>query len=84
MKIKFTKLKIIFFIITLVFLYVSVSKLISNTDHNFLFKIKSLVPNSIKTHLKNTIFLIPSLIHCKNYSTIYVLFLVQIKTKSKP
>ena len=61
MKIKSTKLKIIFFITILVFLFISVSKLISNTDNNFLFKVKSFIPNSIKTHLKNTIFLIPSL-----------------------
>ena len=61
MKIKFTKLKIIFFIIALIFLYISASKLISNTSNNFLFKVKSFVPTSIKTHLKNTIFLIPSL-----------------------
>ena len=71
MKIKSTKLKIIFFITILVFLFISVSKLISNTDNNFLFKVKSFIPNSIKTHLKNTIFLIPSLNDkikdCNNY-----------------
>ena len=61
MKIKFTKLKIIFLIISLFFLYISVSKLIVNTDHNILFKIKSYIPSSAKHYLKNTIFIIPTL-----------------------
>jgi hypothetical protein len=61
MKIKSKKIKIVFFIITLIFLYISISKLITNADYNFLFKTKSLIPNSIKHTLKNTIFIIPTL-----------------------
>ena len=61
MKIKFTKFKIIFLFIILFFFYISGSKLINNTDYNIFFKIKTFIPNSIKLHLKNTIFIIPTL-----------------------
>jgi|TARA_B110000114_G_scaffold159793_1_gene176045 glucose/arabinose dehydrogenase len=61
MKIKSKKLKIIFLITALFFLYISISKLITNRDHNIFFKIKSYIPNSIKHNLKNTIFIIPTL-----------------------
>jgi hypothetical protein len=57
MKIKSKKLKIIFLITALFFLYISISKLITNRDHNIFFKIKSYIPNSIKHNLKNTIFI---------------------------
>ena len=61
MKIKFTKLKIIYLIIVLFFLYILVSKFIVNTNHNNLFKIKQFIPSSVKHYLKNTIFLVPTL-----------------------
>ena len=61
MKIKFTKFKIFFLLIILFFLYILGSKVINNTDFNVFFKIKSFIPNSIKHHLKNTIFIIPTL-----------------------
>ena len=58
MKIKF---KIIYFITALVIIYIFAIKLIYNKENNFLFKIKSLIPNSVKHSLKNTIFVIPNL-----------------------
>ena len=61
MKIKFTKFKIFFLIIIVFFLYIVGTKLINNTDHNIVFKIKLFVPNSVKHYLKNTIFIIPKL-----------------------
>jgi len=61
MKIKFTKFKIFFLLIILFFLYIFGSKIINNTDFNVFFKIKSFIPNSVKHHLKNTIFIIPTL-----------------------
>ena len=36
-------------------------KMINNNDFNFLFKVKSVVPNSLKHFLKNTIFIVPTL-----------------------
>ena len=61
MKIRFTKFKIIFLFIILFFLYILGSKAINNNDFNVFFKIKSFIPNSVKYHLKNTIFIIPTL-----------------------
>jgi len=61
MKIRFTKFKIFFLIIILFFLYILGSKFINNTDYNIFFKIKTFIPNSVKLHLKNTIFIIPTL-----------------------
>ena len=61
MKIKFTKFKIFFLIIIVFFLYIVGTKIINNTDHNIVFKIKLFVPNSVKHYLKNTIFIIPKL-----------------------
>ncbi len=61
MKIRFTKFKIFFLIIIVFFLYILGSKVINNTDFNIFFKIKTFIPNSVKHHLKNTIFIIPSL-----------------------
>ena len=61
MKIKFTKFKIIFLLIILFFFYIFGSKVISNNEFNVFFKIKSFIPNSLKHHLKNTIFIIPTL-----------------------
>ena len=61
MKIKFTKFKIIFLLIILFFFYIFGSKVISNNEFYVFSKIKSFIPNSVKYHLKNTIFIIPSL-----------------------
>ena len=61
MKIRFTKFKIFFLIMIVFFLYILGSKVINNTDFNIFFKIKAFIPNSVKHHLKNTIFIIPSL-----------------------
>ena len=43
MKIRFTKFKIFFLIIIVFFLYIVGTKLINNTDHNIVFKIKLFV-----------------------------------------
>ncbi len=59
MKIKSKKL--FFVLISIIFIYIIGVKSINNDEHNIYFKIKSLIPNSIKHYLKNTIFLIPSL-----------------------
>ena len=61
MNIKLTWYKIITLIVVFLFIYIFASKLINNKDHNFFFKIKSFIPNSVKHVLKNTVFIIPNL-----------------------
>ena len=60
MKKKFKKY-FYFLIILLLILYFFGSKVIGNNDYNFYFHLKSYIPNSLKHHLKNTIFIIPKL-----------------------
>ena len=61
MKIKFKKSIFFLLCFLIIFSYLFISKLITNTEHNFYFKLKSIVPNSIKHTLKNTIFILPTL-----------------------
>ena len=59
MKIKLKKL--LFILIAIVIFYIIGAKSINNNEYNLYFKIKSLVPNSIKHYLKKTIFMVPTL-----------------------
>ena len=59
MKIKLKKL--LFILIAIVIFYIIGAKSINNNEYNLYFKIKSLIPNSIKHYLKKTIFMVPTL-----------------------
>ena len=54
--------KIIFFVIlSIILIYCLGNVAIKNREHNYLFQLKSYIPNSIKHYLKNSIFLLSSL-----------------------
>ena len=61
MKKRFKKYLIFLIIILIITLYYIGTIFINNSEYNKYFKLKSLVPNSIKHQLKNTIFIIPKL-----------------------
>ena len=62
MKATFRRFKYLFLLlIILFFLYILGLQLIKNSNLNVFFKIKSIIPNSLKHYAKNTIFIIPSL-----------------------
>ena len=58
---KKSKKYIIFSILMFILIFYTLGvKMINNNDFNLLFKVKSVVPNSLKHFLKNTIFIIPT------------------------
>ena len=62
MKVTFKRFKYFFLLlIILFFLYILGLQLIKNNNLNVFFKIKSIIPNSLKHYAKNTIFIIPTL-----------------------
>ena len=62
MKVTFKRFKYFFLLlIILFFLYILGLQLIKNNNLNVFFKIKSIIPNSLKHYAKNTIIIIPSL-----------------------
>ena len=61
MKKKIKRYIYLLIIFSLLIFYYFGTKIISNNEYNFIFHLKTYIPNSLKHHLKNTIFIIPKL-----------------------
>ncbi len=61
MKKKIKRYIYLLIIFSLLIFYYFGTKIINNNEYNFIFHLKTYIPNSLKHHLKNTIFIIPKL-----------------------